>query len=144
MWLDETGSVIGGASTLYGAEEGLKRYVDQLNGVAPTLDVTINLGADPLGVPGYEQLSQVLTDAYRQAAIGKGAERHADDKPFHLQPMQEIANRRGIGFILGQADKKTQEAEGMLKRGDVAAWEREIHGAIVYLAGAIINVRNKP
>lgn len=106
------------------------------------LDITVNLGSGVLTCPGYEQLAQVLTDAFRQASVGKGAERHADSKPFHEQPMQEIANRRGIGFILGQVDKKTLEAEGMLKRGDVAAWERELHGAIVYLAGAIINVRN--
>jgi hypothetical protein len=89
-------------------------------------------------VPGYETLDAVLRDAYDQAARGKGAERHADNKPFDAQPMQLIADRRGIGFILGQADKKSEEAQGMLNRGRVDAAIRELLGAIVYTAGAII------
>lgn len=89
-------------------------------------------------VPGYERLESVLNAAYAQAAHGKGKERHANDLPFHEQPMQQIARRRGIGFILGQADKKSEEAQGMLERGQYDAWEREILGAIVYLAGALI------
>lgn len=87
---------------------------------------------------GYEKLEAVLQAAFDQASVGKGAERHADDKPFHEQPMQQIAARRGLGFILGQADKKSEEAQGMLQRGEVDAFEREILGAIVYLAGAIV------
>lgn len=88
--------------------------------------------------PGYESLAQVLQAAYDQAAVGKGAERHANDLPFHEQPMQQIARRRGIGFLLGQADKKTEEAQGMLERGERDAWRREILGAINYLAGALV------
>lgn len=88
--------------------------------------------------PGYETLAAVLREAYAQAATGKGAERHANDLPFHEQPMQQIARRRGLGFLLGQVDKKTEEAQGMLERGDRAAWRREILGAINYLAGALI------
>lgn len=85
--------------------------------------------------PGYEALAAVLREAYDQAA-----ERHANDLPFHEQPMQQIARRRGLGFLLGQADKKTEEAQGMLERGERAAWRREILGAINYLAGALIYV----
>lgn len=88
--------------------------------------------------PGYESLAQVLQEAYDQAARGKGAERHANDLPFDQQPMQQIARRRGLGFLLGQVDKKTEEAQGMLERGDRAAWRREILGAINYLAGALV------
>lgn len=88
--------------------------------------------------PGYESLAQVLQEAYDQAARGKGAERHANDLPFDQQPMQQIARRRGLGFLLGQVDKKTEEAQGMLDRGDRAAWRREILGAINYLAGALV------
>lgn len=88
--------------------------------------------------PGYESLASVLQAAYDQAATGKGAERHANDLPFHEQPMQQIARRRGIGFLLGQADKKTEEAQGMLERGERDAWRREILGAINYLAGALV------
>lgn len=90
--------------------------------------------------PGYETLAAVLQEAYDQAATGKGAERHANDLPFHEQPMQQIARRRGLGFLLGQVDKKTEEAQGMLERGERAAWRREILGAINYLAGALIYV----
>lgn len=89
-------------------------------------------------VPGYERLADVLARAYSQAALGKGNERHADGKPFHDQPMQQIGDRRGIGFILGQADKKSEEAQGMLARGDADAAVRELLGSIVYLAGAVI------
>lgn len=89
-------------------------------------------------VPGYELLQDVLERAYNQAAVGKGAERHADGLPFHGQPMQKIADRRGIGFILGQADKKSEEAQGMLERGQRDAAIQELLGAIVYLSGAVI------
>ncbi|WP_288081574.1 hypothetical protein [Pseudomonas sp.] len=91
-----------------------------------------------MDVPGYERLAAVLQAAYDQAAKGKGAERHANDLPFHEQPMQQIARRRGLGFILGQADKKSEEAQGMLERGQREAWRREILGAIVYLSGALV------
>ena len=91
-----------------------------------------------MNIPGYETLAAVLQAAYDQAATGKGKERHANDLPFHEQPMQQIARRRGIGFVLGQADKKSEEAQGMLERGDVVAFRREILGAINYLAGAIV------
>lgn len=91
-----------------------------------------------MNTPGYERLAAVLQAAYNQAAQGKGAERHANAKPFHEQPMQTIADRRGLGFILGQVDKKTEEAQGMLERGQFEAWRREVLGAIVYLAGAVI------
>ena len=40
--------------------------------------------------PGYEKLAAVLARAYDQAAIGKGKERHANGKAFHLQPMQDL------------------------------------------------------
>lgn len=89
-------------------------------------------------VSGYERLADVLERAFDQAATGKGAERHADDKPFHQQPMQTIGDRRGVGFILGQADKKSEEAQGMANRGQVDAAVRELLGAIVYLSGAVI------
>jgi hypothetical protein len=88
--------------------------------------------------PGYETLAAVLQAAYDQAATGKGKERHANDLPFDQQPMQQIARRRGIGFVLGQADKKSEEAQGMLERGDFKAFRHEILGAINYLAGAIV------
>lgn len=92
---------------------------------------------------GYERLAVVLQAAFIQAAFGKGKERHANTLPFHEQPMQQIARSRGLGFILGQADKKSQEAQGMLERGDADASVRELLGAINYLAGAVVFIQDQ-
>lgn len=94
-------------------------------------------------VPGYTSLASVFQRAYDQAAKHKGAERHANDKPFHEQPMQTVANHHGIGFILGQASKKAIEAQGMLGRGDPDKAIHELLGAINYIAGAVINIEMK-
>lgn len=89
-------------------------------------------------VPGYESLRSVLLRAYDQAARTKGAERHANDLPFHRQPMQTITAAHGVGFLFGQAAKKAQEAQGMYDRGQTDKAIHEMLGAINYLAGAII------
>lgn len=94
-------------------------------------------------VTGYESLERVLVRAYEQAASGKGKERHANDLPFHEQTMQKIADRRGIGFVLGQADKKSEEAQGMYDRDEHEAAIRELLGAINYIAGAIIYIERQ-
>lgn len=85
-------------------------------------------------VKGYEQLTNVLARAFNQAAEGKGAERHADEKPFHEQLMQRLCELYGVGFALGQAAKKSQEAMRLPHERAVA----ELLGAINYLAGAVI------
>lgn len=95
----------------------------------PLADLTMD-------APGYESLGQVLMQAYLQAAEGKGAERHADSKAFDDQPMQLIQQLVGPGFALGQAIKKCQESQRM----DRDAAVRELLGAIVYIAGAIIHI----
>lgn len=84
--------------------------------------------------PGYEKLAEVLQDAFAQAAHGKGKDRHAVDLPFHEQPMQKMIDLYGIGFALGQAAKKMQEAQRLPYGRDRA----ELLGAIVYCAGAVI------
>jgi hypothetical protein len=84
--------------------------------------------------PGYESLAGVLQRALDQAQTGKGAERHANSLPFHKQPMQTIAGQVGVGFLTGQAIKKTQEGQTLPAGRDVA----ELLGAINYLAGAVI------
>lgn len=94
--------------------------------------------APTLAAEGYEPLAGVFASAFEQAAHGKGKERHANDLPFIMQPMIQIGRRRGIGFVLGQADKKTEEAQGMLTRCERQAAVREILGAMVYLAGAVL------
>lgn len=87
-----------------------------------------------MNVPGYETLAKALNGAYDQAARGKGKERHANDLPFHLQPMQTLIQAHGLGFATGQVGKKAQESLGMDKDAAI----RELYGAIVYAAGAII------
>lgn len=87
--------------------------------------------------PGYEPLVEVLRRAHDQAAYGKGKERHANDRPFVNQPMQDRIRLHGVGFATGQACKKSGEALNLpTKERQVA----EILGAIVYLAGAVIAI----
>jgi len=120
------------------SEDGIARVVH-----AEVIQLAEQQPSLPMDEPGYERLAHVLHRAYAQSAQGKGAERHADGQPFHEQPMQQIAKRRGIGFILGQADKKSEEAQGMLRRGEADAAVRELLGAIVYIAGAIIFIEGR-
>ena len=86
-------------------------------------------------VAGYDSLENVLDRAFEQAAHGKGWERHGGSKPFDGQPMQSIQDLVGEGFALGQAVKKIQESQRM----ETDAAVRELLGAIVYIAGAIIH-----
>ena len=90
--------------------------------------------------PGYESLAGVLQRALDQAQTGKGAERHANSLPFDKQPMQTIAAQVGVGFLTGQAIKKTQEGQTLPAGRDVA----ELLGAINYLAGAVIFLESQP
>ena len=87
-----------------------------------------------MNTPGYEKLADVLQRAFDQAANGKGKERHAQGEPFHEQVMQIGARKFGVGSLLFQAFKKSEESQRLpLDRG-----VNELLGAIVYLAGAVI------
>lgn len=95
--------------------------------------------AEILDTPnGYESLAAVLTAALDHAAVGKGHDRHANGRPFAEQPMQKITRMVGLGFPLGQAMKKAQEAGGMADRGEHDAARSELLGAVNYLAGAVM------
>ena len=87
-------------------------------------------------VKGFEKLDDVLSRSFRQAADGKGAERHGNGKPFHQQPMQVISelvdSTAGMEF---QAIKKLIEAKRL---PTVEAQVRELLGAINYIAGIVI------
>ena len=87
---------------------------------------------------GYEQLETILGEALEQAAAGKGKERHATGQAFEDQPMQLISklldDNHGLAF---QAIKKIQES---LRLSPDRA-ERELLGAINYIAGMIIFLR---
>lgn len=92
-------------------------------------------GAQVLDAAGYEDLAAVLAAAFGQAANGKGKERHAQaGEPFRHQVMQDMARRFGVGALLGQAFKKSEESQRLPHDRAVA----EILGAINYLAGAVI------
>lgn len=94
----------------------------------------INVDAD------YAALWSVLSSAYEQSSSGKGKDRHANGKPFLEQPIMEIGRMVGIGYQLGQAMKKAQEAGGMASRGQFSAARAELLGAINYLAAAHIQI----
>jgi hypothetical protein len=94
--------------------------------------------------PGYEALNRELAEAFNQSAYGKGKERHANSRPFDRQPILELSRLYGPGFAAGQAAKKTQEALGMLERGENDRAIAEVHGAIVYLAAVAIRMRELP
>lgn len=98
--------------------------------------------ADSLtATPGYERLVTVLKAAHDQAAMGKGADRHANGLPFHKQRMQQISvlldSPHGMAY---QVAKKV--AEGL----DLPTHDRqvaELYGAINYIAGIVIFLEDK-
>lgn len=92
---------------------------------------------------GYETLAAELQHAFSQSAHGKGKHRHANGKAFDRQPIMEIGRMVGAGYPAGQAQKKLQEAMGMLKRGETSEALAELHGAIVYTAAAAILIREQ-
>jgi hypothetical protein len=83
-------------------------------------------------------LSHIFAAALAQVTNGKGAERHANGAEFMDQPWLHLANVHGNGFLTGQAAKKLDESQGMTEHD---RWEREMLGAIVYAAMAIIHRR---
>lgn len=89
-----------------------------------------------MDIKGYETLASVLQAAYDQAAMGKGAERHATGLPFDQQPMQTGSDLLGTDAGLAfQAIKKIREGRAF---EEYDRFERELLGAIVYIAGMII------
>jgi hypothetical protein len=92
--------------------------------------------------PKYSSLHTVLKAAYAQASEGKGKERHAGNGlAFTEQPMQTVSKLLGTSDGLAfQAIKKVTEAKGM---ETFEQKERELLGAINYIAGIIIFEKNK-
>lgn len=91
----------------------------------------------------YSHLRDILDAAFSQASSGKGSERHASGQPFEQQPILTITREEGLGFPIGQAKKKAGEAHRMADRGEYAAAERDLLGAVNYLAAAVIFIREK-
>ncbi|ATS92098.1 hypothetical protein HMSP1_54 [Sinorhizobium phage HMSP1-Susan] len=91
----------------------------------------------PFATEGYHELARILADAFNDAASGKGKARHANNLPWHEQPIITIGNFTGPGGTAFQAIKKIREALDMSRRNENSAAIREIHGAIVYAAATI-------
>lgn len=96
------------------------------------------VGAVVLDAPNYTALAAIFRDAFDQASAGKGKDRHAQGERFEDQPILDIGRRRGRGFVLGQAEKKIGEADRMVNRGERGAAQRELLGALNYIAAAVI------
>jgi hypothetical protein len=84
----------------------------------------------------YLKLSEILSEAFHQAALGKGRERHAENLPFEHQPIMWI-ERHFTSFQLGQAVKKIHESQRISGERAVA----ELLGAIAYIAAHILSLR---
>ena len=83
-------------------------------------------------------LQEVFSDALAQATSGKGEQKHGLGKGFYDQQWVDVTKRHGLGFLTGQAVKKTNEAVSI---PSLEMWEREMLGAINYLAMAILYKR---
>ena len=87
----------------------------------------------------YASLAEVLNRAYKQASEGKGVERHAKEgEAFEDQLLFRIAEKHGVGFLTGQAVKKLDESARLFDDFGTDAAVRELLGAIVYTAAAVI------
>ena len=86
--------------------------------------------------PAYDKLRHVLGEAYDQAAVGKGRDRHVKHgaQAFEDQPICSMQRIYGSGYAFGQAGKKMEESMRMDTKAAVA----ELYGAINYIAAAII------
>jgi hypothetical protein len=131
-------AVARGEATLPPGQDGqpfAEMYLDEYRALADRWHEGRAAKADRTSVD-YQSLRAVLDAAYYQAAHGKGKERHARGNPFHTQHMQTISklldSERGMAF---QAIKKLTEG---LDLADRDARERELLGAINYIAGIVV------
>ena len=108
-------------------------------GSPPNLDnvrAAVGWCAVTMGRKGkYSKLNECLAAAVEQATKGKGQRHGGDRTPFLEQPWVRLYKTHGLGFLLGQADKKYNEALG---KGNQEDQVREILGAIVYLGMALL------
>ena len=113
-------------------------YPSQNQTVRPLTPDEIAKGFDnPLevnrDVEGYEDLDRILDEAYKQAANGKGKERHGvKGENWSNQPIIRHQKAYGAGFALGQCSKKLEESMAL----PIDKAKFELLGAIVYVAAA--------
>lgn len=108
------------------------RYQDHETGDTVPLEFAVSAVVEH----DYKALRDVLDAAYDQAAYGKGKKRHARNNPFHEQHMQSIS--RLLDSDAGMAFQVVKKLTEGLDMADHDARERELLGAIVYLAGIVV------
>lgn len=86
----------------------------------------------------YREFRDILKDAYRFTAVDKGHLRHGSGQPWTRQPWVDIVRHHGIGFCLGQVEKKAAEVHNL---DTVDAKVNELLGVIGYAAQAIHAIR---
>jgi len=91
----------------------------------------------------YKGLFNVLMDAYLQASVGKGKERHAEDKPFEDQDICREARDIGLAGPIFQARKKCKEALRLVELGRPDQAVTDLLGAINYIAATVIVIREQ-
>ncbi len=84
-------------------------------------------------------LAAAFADALEQATTGKGRDRHdpTGDTPWSAQPISQITRTHGVGFPMGQAEKKLRESGVHLSCGENRKAIAELLGAMVYAAHAV-------
>ena len=102
---------------------------------------------DDLPPAELHPLETVFDQCVEQAVSGKGEERHGHGAPFMEQPWHQIADRQGLGFLVGQAEKKIGEASAFIQQNPgpdgIEFWQKEIRGAINYLGMAMLYVEEQ-
>lgn len=95
----------------------------------------------PRGKPDpYRELRRILSDAFDQASIGKGHERHAyspvsgPNLPWDKQPILANARQVGPGGPAQQVMKKAGESVTLAGNKDFTKAKAEALGIIVYAA----------
>jgi len=138
--------ILCGAVRLY-RQDGTAAYGPALDLVS---EYPVKTGNEPNHQPAAvdprqcSALSDVLTEAYEDAANGKGHHRHGDaTTPFLDQPSMQIGRMVGVGYPIGQAMKKAHEASTRTDRGDYSGAVHELLGVINYAALAILLIREK-
>ena len=89
-------------------------------------------------IEGKHPLERIFELALEQATKGKGEERHGNGTDFTDQPWVGLAKVHGSGFLTGQAQTKIMEAVANREDSNYLWYEREILGAINYLAMNLI------
>lgn len=93
---------------------------------------------DVKNLDDYGELYAILMEAYNFNAVGKGNERHGSGLPWDQQIWADIVRHHGIGFCLGQVEKKAAEVHSL---GTGEAKVKELLGVIGYAAQAIHAIR---